>query len=176
MAIVTRKFESVQYNGTNGTYIANTWLTDMQLISDTGNLLTLGSGEDRYPVPNGWWVVRDSGATRLLTYCSPAEYASSWAPVMTATAALLSMGSAVVPSLLASASVAVAVPLSPAMPDTAYMASAVLTASASILASLAITSIVRTSGTVLTVTVQNTGLITLSGATAIATAVRVMST
>lgn len=83
----------------------------------------------------------------------------------------LSAGSAAVPTLLGSASAVVAVTLKLGMGSTDYQAVPVLTGAANLLGSLSITATSIVSGTAVNVTVQNTGLLSLTGATVLVVAI-----
>lgn len=84
---------------------------------------------------------------------------------------LIALGVSSVPSLLGSASTTVQVTISPARPDTDYAVASTLLGTASLLASLTITNTVIVSGSRVDVTVQNTGLLTLTGASVLVAAV-----
>lgn len=60
MALVVPYRESIQYDGTNGTYIINTWLGGtVTLISDTGTTLTWENFEESIrSVNTGDWVLK----------------------------------------------------------------------------------------------------------------------
>lgn len=78
-------------------------------------------------------------------------------------AELVSAGIRETPTLLLGQSANIAVDIIPAMPDSSYTASAQLFASASALGSLSITGVSVTDADTVTVTVQNSGLVNLSG-------------
>ncbi len=52
--------EPIQYDGTNGSYIVNTWLggAPYSIISDTGTVLTIAveDSNNRVVVLNGWLI------------------------------------------------------------------------------------------------------------------------
>ncbi|MFI6105851.1 hypothetical protein [Streptomyces sp. NPDC051310] len=64
MALVTERYESIQYDGTNGRYIAETWLANCALVEDTGTLLTIDdvgpTGSGLVNVEVGGWVIKRS--------------------------------------------------------------------------------------------------------------------
>ena len=80
------------------------------------------------------------------------------------------MGYALTPNIASSASANIAVDLDTTMSGTAYTARAVLTGTSTLLNDLVITGVTITDSNTVTVTVQNNGLLGLSGATVIVTA------
>lgn len=84
----------------------------------------------------------------------------------------ISAGSASVPSLGLGASTVVPVTLMLGMGTTSFQAVAVLSGSQQLLGGLEITATAVVSATVINVTVRNTGLITLAGATVLVIALR----
>ncbi|HEY6114783.1 MAG TPA: hypothetical protein VI172_02390 [Candidatus Dormibacteraeota bacterium] len=58
MPFVIERLESVQYDGTNGPYIATQFLSRTTLGSDDGQLLQLVDGMQDPQVHRGYWVVR----------------------------------------------------------------------------------------------------------------------
>ncbi|MGW5616287.1 hypothetical protein [Streptomyces sp. NPDC003877] len=81
MAIVTRRHESMQYDGTNGTAVAE-WLDGAYTISsDTGvQLMLLSSEGSRKVIPATGWLVRDA-SHELVWYGTGASYAVQWTDV-----------------------------------------------------------------------------------------------
>lgn len=76
--VVTRRYESMQYDGTNGTLVAE-WLDGAYTISsDTGvQLMLLSSEGSRKVIPAGGWLVRDA-SHELVWYGTAASYAVQW--------------------------------------------------------------------------------------------------
>ncbi len=64
MAIVVPYKESIQYDGTNGTFIIDTWLNgEVTLVSDTGTTLTWQNFEESTKsVTTGGWLIKETGA------------------------------------------------------------------------------------------------------------------
>lgn len=83
---------------------------------------------------------------------------------------MISAGTASVPSLGVNASTNVVVTLKLPMADTNYQAVPVLTGTTQLLGSLSITASTILTASTVQVTVQNTGLLTLAGATALVVA------
>lgn len=96
---------------------------------------------------------------------------TSFAPSGVAENPVLGSGITSVPSLNGGASTTVNVPITPELPDTSYTAAAVLIGGTALLASLTVTSTSKISGAQVDVTVQNTGLLPLSGASVLVAAV-----
>lgn len=175
MAHVVPYKESIQYDGTNGTYIINTFFNNsVTLVSDTGTALTWADFDNQqHTVPLNGWTLRNNGGNESPPVMSNADYLTTWVEVplpFSVPDVTLAMGYALTPTILASASANVAVDLDTTMSGTSYEASAVLAGSASLLADLAITAVTITDNNTVTVTVQNNGLVSLSGATVIVTA------
>ncbi len=83
MALITQRQESIQYDGTNGTEIANTWLADATLVSDDGQTLRLkiaGWPPIQYEIPLGYYVLRYYGKT-FYQSVSPADYTQNWVEI-----------------------------------------------------------------------------------------------
>lgn len=78
MATVTTRLESAQYDGTNGSALAD-WLDgSYQVISDDGQLLILKDGEGtRKRIRLNGWLVRDN-SKNLLWHGGNAAYNATW--------------------------------------------------------------------------------------------------
>lgn len=174
---VSRVMMATQYVGTNGTdvlalvqgitqYSGNVW----SVISDDATTVTLLEAGPTlsavWTVTVGQWVVCDM-SFGIIAILGADKYAVRYNQISTVVAEAIrdagSIGVANVPALSAGI-IAVPVQIKPAQADTSYVATASLSASASVLGSLSIDSVVKTSGSVVTVTVRNSGLLTLSGA------------
>lgn len=57
MPKVVQPLYSIQYDGTNGEYIAGTWCTGITLVSDTGTVLSFTGDGTNYAVNVGEWLV-----------------------------------------------------------------------------------------------------------------------
>lgn len=82
MPFVVAKLESIQYDGTNGQYIADTFLSGTTLGSDDGQLLQLLDGMNDPQVHLGDWVIRravDAGRFQYAGACSDADYHTVYA-------------------------------------------------------------------------------------------------
>lgn len=172
MAIVVPYKESIQYDGTNGSFIIGTWVTGAtDFVSDNGTTLTWENEEDAIRTVNsGGWLIKVSDTDGDPTTLTNAEYLTQYVeidpPVLT-----LATGYALTPSITGSGGTAnVAVDLDTAMADTSYEATAVLAGTSALLTDLAITAVSITDANTVTVTVQNNGLLALAGATVIVAA------
>lgn len=178
---VSRAMAAAQYTGTNGAellalvqgitqYSANTW----SVASDDGATLVLvETGPTAaglvapWPIRASQWVVCDM-SIGIIAILDPDRFALRYRDTADVFSVALaqtgSIGIALVPSLTGNGQTAVGVPIRPIQPDTSYLVSAQLAGGDSLLGSLSILSTVKTSGSVVTVTVRNSGLLTLSGA------------
>lgn len=84
---------------------------------------------------------------------------------------VIALGIAGVPTLLGGVAVNIDVTIRPAYSDTSYQATAALSGTVSLLAALSIISVTIISGSVVRVRVQNTGLLSLSGAQVVVTTI-----
>lgn len=83
MASVTQKYDSIQYDGTNGTFICEGFLdgSAYALVNDTGTLLTFTDSENSLKaVPLDGWVVRSTNH-ELVWRGSNASYAAQWTEI-----------------------------------------------------------------------------------------------
>lgn len=76
---------------------------------------------------------------------------------------VISAGTAAVPTLIGGAGAVVPVTIKPVFVDTNYQAVAIVTGGVSLLAALSVTATAPVSGSLVNVTVQNTGLLSLGG-------------
>lgn len=175
MAHVVPYRESIQYDGTNGTYIISTWLNgSVTLISDTGSVLTWENNESvQRNIPVGGWVIKDNGDNYDPSGRTNTQYHNEWVevpPPFSVPDVTLAMGYALTPNINASASANVTVDLDTTMSGTSYEATAVLTGTSALLADLDITAVAITDNNTVTVTVQNNGILALAGATVVVAA------
>ncbi|MFG3510257.1 hypothetical protein ACGF5F_32695 [Streptomyces sp. NPDC047821] len=80
MPYIVPREEAVIYDGTNGAYIANEWLGDATLVSDSGQVLRLkidGWPPIQYDVPLGYYVLRYYGRT-FHQAISAQDYTQNW--------------------------------------------------------------------------------------------------
>lgn len=170
MPSVSKRSEARQYDGTNGTFLCGTFCAAITLISDNGTTLVWEDGDTNpHSMSVGDYLVRQSTVNDPFPVVeTPASYAQNWLEVATLT---LAMGYALTPSIAASGGTAnIAVDLDTTLSGTGYQAKAVLAGTSDLLADLDITAVVVTDNNTVTVTVQNNGLLALSGATVIVTA------
>ncbi|NUK07456.1 hypothetical protein HRW18_05390 [Streptomyces lunaelactis] len=92
MAFIVPRIESVQYDGTNGQFIANTFLADTVVVSDDGTTLVLDlqaypyESVDRYTVRQGEWVIGhawNGERYRFYSRTPDADYRSQYAELPT---------------------------------------------------------------------------------------------
>lgn len=59
MPVVVPRMPSIQYDGTNGAYIAGVWCTGIALVSDTGTVLTYTDrdGYERTASLDDWFII-----------------------------------------------------------------------------------------------------------------------
>ena len=176
MAFVVPYKESIQYDGTNGSFIIDTWLGGaVTLVSDTGTTLTWENIEhDVKAVPLDGWLVKVQAADQNPANYTDSDYMSQLVEVPEPPELVLAAGYALTPTILTTASADVAVDLDAAMTGTGYEFTAVLAGSASLLGGLEITGAVATDSDTVTVTVHNTGLVSLAGATVIVAAAQLV--
>ncbi|HEY9353692.1 MAG TPA: hypothetical protein VIP28_10590 [Nocardioides sp.] len=79
MPIVTPKYESLQYDGTNGPQIVGEWLASVTLVSDDGQTLVFQDRESStYTMQVGDWVIRTPADRWFPRVVTAADYALSW--------------------------------------------------------------------------------------------------
>lgn len=81
MQSVVERLEAVQYDGTNGQYLATEFLSATTLGSDDGQLLQLVDGMQDPLIPLGSWVLRRTVAVGLYLYAgaySEADYQAKY--------------------------------------------------------------------------------------------------
>ncbi|MFD8075798.1 hypothetical protein ACFV3E_24475 [Streptomyces sp. NPDC059718] len=82
MAAVTRRYDSIQYSGTNGAFIAGTWNTTIRLVSDDGQTLVYIDGDEiEKTVTAGQWLVQDAPTTAYPWVLTPEQYSDQWRPI-----------------------------------------------------------------------------------------------
>jgi len=80
MPKIVDPYYSIQYDGTNGEYIAGTWCTGITFVSDSGTVLTYTENQNNYTHTinlNDWVIVVQPSATDPWTM-SPANYAARY--------------------------------------------------------------------------------------------------
>jgi len=185
---VTEKRFGAIYDGTNSADF-NTAISNFTIVSEVGGVLTFDSDNPGYVANTGDWIIWLQGA--VANVFSPSQFATFLTTVPTdervddlatdlttleavvdalGDAAMLSVGAAAVPTLLASAQVTVSVTLYPTLPDTSYTPHTQLFGGIN-LGPLEILSTTVVSTTVVDVVVRNNGLLSLTGATLLVSAV-----
>jgi len=84
MPTLVQKLDSLQYDGTNGTYIADTYLDGnvFSVYSDTGTVLTLIEGGENYTViPLNGWVIRTLWSNLPYWTGTNTAYLAQWAEI-----------------------------------------------------------------------------------------------
>lgn len=178
MTTVTRKYSSIQYDGTNGSYITGTWNTSITFVSDNGTTFVYKDGDNtNQNVSVGNWLIRQAGVSDSFPVLETnSNYAARWVTVPPVQTLTLATGYALTPSISGSGGTAnVAVDLDTSMSGTGYEASAVLAGSSTLLNDLDITGVAVTDSNTVTVTVQNNGAVALGGATVVVSAGELVS-
>lgn len=173
---IVLKNKAVQYTGSNSADIA-ALITNTVTVSEVGGVWTVESpsGSSTWTVNTNDWVCYSQNM--IVQVCSPTVLDFFWDCNASCTdvsgfatgVSVKSVGVAPVPTLLLGGSATVAVQLSPAMPDASYTARAYKFAGVSI-TDLNITSVTVVDADTVNVGVQNTGLLTLTGASVLVTA------
>lgn len=80
MADVTQRYASVQYDGTNGSYIAGTWNIAITFISDNGTTFVFrdGDGVNHSVAVNDWLVQQNWDSDSFPQVLTPTQYAAQW--------------------------------------------------------------------------------------------------
>lgn len=170
MPTVVQYHESIQYTGSNGSYICGTW-ADLDLVSDNGTTLTFSDGSaEQSSVTSGGWLIKSQPFPEFVDVKTNTAYLDGWRNLPPVVSLTLASGYALTPTIGASASANVSVDLDTAFPDTSYSAHAVLAGSSTLLADLSITAVSITDTNTVTVTVHNSGALSLAGATVIVSA------
>lgn len=77
MQSVIERLDAVQYDGTNGEFIASEFLSNTTLGSDDGQLLQMVDGMQDPQIPVGHWVIRRTVSVGLFLFAgafSDADY------------------------------------------------------------------------------------------------------
>lgn len=85
MAAIRPALESVQYDGTNGTYIGETFLSNTTVGSDDGQTLQLVDNANDPIVTLNDWVVRSAQSATLFRFegvFSPADYEARYVEIV----------------------------------------------------------------------------------------------
>lgn len=184
--IKLERFESFQYDGTNGADIRdqlNAYTTGSDpwtIISESGGVLHVRNtvnSENIFVPELDHLVLGQRDSAFVLGVMTETQLGNNYVDLVTEIGNTVlasnaqAMGVAVVPALTASGSTTVQVTVGPPLPDTSYAPAAVLIGGASLLGSLSITSTTAVSTTRVDVVVQNTGLLTISGASVLVIAI-----
>lgn len=169
---VAKKFYAIRYDGMNSSDVLplfefNGWTAS--ITSEVGGVLTIHSDTHNvdFVINTGDWCYNDK------------EVPDSHGFVVTNTVfnelffkTDISVGFAAVPTLLLSQSATVSVTLEIPFLDTNYSAVALITGSLNLLGALQVNSVTVIDEDTVNVVVQNTGLVTLSGASVLVVATR----
>lgn len=168
----SKKFPSVKYDGTNSAEVitvAELSGHDCSIVSESGGVLV---------VADNLFVVQKTINSGEWVYIDP-ENPNAIFEVVTNTRfnelffkTEISVGFAVVPTLLLSQSATVTVTLEVPFFDAAYSAVALLSGSLNLLGALQVNSVTVVDEDTVDVVVQNTGLVTLSGASVLVVATK----
>ncbi|MFJ4617432.1 hypothetical protein [Streptomyces sp. NPDC088812] len=84
MPFAVPRLEAVQYDGTNGQFLADDFLSGTTLLSDDGQLLRLVDGTNDPEIPLGYWLIRQAISVGLFQYIgvySDADFQARYAPL-----------------------------------------------------------------------------------------------
>lgn len=173
---VVDKYLLTVFDGSNQAEIATALANDYTFVSLTGGTLTFTVNFNNYSLATGDSVRHANGnffgafTPSQVTFnfnvlAAAADITALDARVddLEAVSGILSAGITETPTLLLGQSATVAVNLVPAMPDTSYTPSAQLIGPSTALGSLSITAVSIVDVDTVNVTVQNSGLVNLSG-------------
>lgn len=170
---VVEKVGAIQYTGSNSAEI-DSLITNFDIVSESGGVLTAESptGNAVPTINTGNWISYSQGA--VVSVQSNTEFNNSYIrnaiySDLAAVSGVLSAGVKECP-LLVVGNTTVSVDLIPAMPSSSYTANAQLFASVSVLSNLAISSVTVVDADTVDVVVNNTGLVSLTGANILVTA------
>lgn len=173
--LIAPKFWAVQYTGSNGSEVDG-FCDDWSFVSESGGVLTLNSlPSGNFTVTTGQWVVSTYGQCQIFANEAAwraiyIDYATK-ADLGTATMPVTAIGVASVPTLLGATQTTVQVTIRPTLPSTSYSVASAVTGAVNLLASLSVLSTTVVSTSRVDVVVRNTGLLSLTGASVIVTAV-----
>lgn len=183
---IVNRYLAIQYDGTNSAEIDGL-IANFTIDSETGGVLSFNSLSSPFTVNTGDWIRYTQGHVesthpdsefqaffvRNAIYLDT-DHTSLDSDITdlddrvtelesTAGTGIRAAGIALAPTLLLSASATVAVDFSPAMPNTSYTPHVQLIASTTALGSLSVTGTTVVDTNTVNVTVQNSGLVNLSG-------------
>lgn len=179
---IVDNFQAIQYTGSNSAEIDGL-ITDFTITSESGGVLNFTSQFLNLSANTGDWIrfrlgqvegVFSSSAfsAGYAQYPTQGSFDALAGNVSTLSATVTSLGVSTaqsvgigeVPTLLLNATAVVPVTLLPAMPSSSYTVNRGIFAPAGVLANITITATSIVSSSLVNVTVQNTGLASLSGA------------
>lgn len=174
---VTPRYRSFKYTGSGGDDICGAFCGAWTKVSESGGQLHVSFFGGTGTVNTGDWVIREpSGLCQI--YTSESLYLFDYIEIVDpdtlalATMPVISMGIAAVPTLLGSAQTNVSVTIRPTLPAvTGYSVAAVIVGGVNLLAALSVISTTIINASTVQVTVRNTGLLSLGGATVLVAAV-----
>jgi hypothetical protein len=81
---ITDRLEAIQYDGTNGQYIASEFLSNTVVVSDDGQILRLSDGTNDPDIAVNNWVIRRAISVDLFQYLGnypDADFQARYAPL-----------------------------------------------------------------------------------------------
>lgn len=166
---IVDRYQAIQYTGSNSAEI-DAAISDFTIVSETGGVLTFqspGGGSNQTASTNDW--LRYTQGT-VQSVHSPSAFTTFFTVVsVPADLGILAAGIKECPTLSPGNTV-VSVDLTTTMPDTSYTPQAQIFAAAGILGSVSITSVDVNDADTVDVTVNNSGLVGLTGARILVTA------
>lgn len=188
---IVDKYEGLQYTGSNSAEFTAS-IANLAIVSATGGALTVESpaGGTQWIVASGGWARFTQGYIQSThtnaeflsyyihnsVYTEGAQNAADIATLQGQVATLqtggrlIGAGAMATPTLLLGASAVVAVDFIPAAPNTSYTPQAQLFGAAGLLGSLSITNVAVVDTNTINVTVQNSGIVNISGVHLLVTA------
>jgi hypothetical protein len=174
---VTPRYRSVKYTGSGGDDICGSFCGSWTKVSESGGQLHVSFFGGTATVNTGDWVIREP-SNLCQIYTSEPQYLYDYIEIVDpddlalATMPVISMGIAAVPTLLGATQTNVNVTIRPTLPAvTGYSVASVVVGGVNLLAALSILSTTIINASTVQVTVRNTGLLSLGGATVLVAAV-----
>lgn len=167
-----KKYPSVKYDGTNSAEVVQVGELsghDCSIVSESGGVLVVSddtASQQRTLNTGEWAYIDPESPNSVFETVTNTRFDELFFKTT------VSAGTAGVPTLLLSQSTTVVVTLKIPFFDTSYVATAVLAGSLSLLGALQINSVTIVDEDTVNVVVQNTGLVTLSGASVLVLATK----
>jgi hypothetical protein len=181
---IVDRYLAIRYTGSNSAEIDGL-ITYFDITSESGGVLNFLSNSSSFTANTGDWIRYTQGSVQSVHPDTAFQFYFAQNALYddvsgldtrvgslesgSGTAALRAAGSATVPTLLLNASTMVAVDVTPALANTSYTPHAMVVGTVAIIGALNITGMSIVDTNTVNVTVQNTGLASLSGANILVT-------